>query len=129
MLFQGGNTLRDTKQLAKVTQQISSKSEFEPRFCLFHSYQAGGMTALARRYNSSFCLSFEECQKDRAGLGDGEGGSRWRAGVQRGTSQQPRDVEFQGRGGQLCLMRPGQVEQEEGREKTIQFNDLRDSFR
>ena len=36
------------------------------------------------------------------------------AGVQNGTLQWPREVAFQGRGGQLCLMRPSQVEEEEG---------------
>ena len=50
------------------------------------------------------------------------------AGVQNGTSQWPREVAFQGRGGQLCLMRPSQVEEEEGWDQAIKFNDLGDSF-
>lgn len=45
-----------------------------------------------------------------------------------GTSQQPRQVEFQGRDGRLCLTRPSQVEEEEGQGKTIKFNDPSDSF-
>lgn len=32
------------------------------------------------------------------------------------------------RGGQSCLMRPSQVEEEAGGEKTVKFNDLADSF-
>lgn len=50
------------------------------------------------------------------------------AGVQNGTSRWPREVAFQGRGGQLCLMRPSQVEEEEGWGQAIKFNDLGDSF-
>lgn len=50
------------------------------------------------------------------------------AGVWSGILQRPREAEFQGRGGQLCLMRRSQVEEEEGLEKTIKLNELCDSF-